>query len=51
MKRASESLGFEGDGRAVREQAEVALVGLEPIEAEDQRGSFATGYTTNYQAQ
>lgn len=38
LEEQAKGLGFESDGDAIREEAEGAVVGLEPIEAEDHRG-------------
>jgi hypothetical protein len=39
VEEQAERLGLEGEGRAVRDEAESGVVGLEAIEAEDQRGA------------
>jgi hypothetical protein len=39
VEQQAEGLGLEGDGYAVRKEAEGGVVGLEAIEAEDQRGA------------
>ncbi len=39
VEEQAEGLGLEGEGRAVRDEAEGGVVGLEAIEAENQRGA------------
>jgi hypothetical protein len=39
VEEQAEGLGFEGEGRAIRDEAESGVVGLEAIEAENQRGA------------
>lgn len=39
VEEQAEGLGLKGEGRAVRDEAESGVVGLEAIEAENQRGA------------